>query len=364
MTAPFIIYALPRSRTAWLSRFLTYGDWTCEHESARHVRGPEDVRSWLSQDCVGTAETAGVRWWRLVRHYRPEVRVVVVRRPVSDVVESVLRLDMRGVCSYDRDNLTQSMRKFDGCLDRIEQETPSVVSVTFADLASEQVCANIFEHCLPYNHDTAWWGGLANENVQINMPALIRHYFAHRRQIERGAAACFKELRKAVAGRWRGSNEAPHPANVTLQVEPLDIFWRDGQALFAEHHAEVGDREGVALSPNIPLAQRLERGGALQVLTARVGGRMVGYLATIVSPSLENADFTTAMQNTFFVSKEHRGLGPRLQRESLEMLRERGVDEVIFRAGVRGAGAKLSALYQRLGAEDYGRLYRLGLKAA
>ncbi len=28
---PFVVFGLPRSRTAWLSRFLTYGDWVCGH---------------------------------------------------------------------------------------------------------------------------------------------------------------------------------------------------------------------------------------------------------------------------------------------------------------------------------------------
>jgi hypothetical protein len=37
MMAPYLIFALPRSRTAWLAHFLTYRDWTCLHEHAIQV---------------------------------------------------------------------------------------------------------------------------------------------------------------------------------------------------------------------------------------------------------------------------------------------------------------------------------------
>ena len=65
------------------------------------IRGLDDAQAWLSQDCTGTAETAAAPWWRLVRHYRPDIRTLVVRRPVAEVLDSLLRLDMRGVCRFD-----------------------------------------------------------------------------------------------------------------------------------------------------------------------------------------------------------------------------------------------------------------------
>ena len=108
---PFIIYALPRSGTFWLSRYLTWGGYACAHEQARHVRAPADVRSWLAQDHTGTAETAAAPWWRLVQHYRPDVRTLVVRRPVAGTLprlvecRSIYRADMVRIRLEGRVNL-------------------------------------------------------------------------------------------------------------------------------------------------------------------------------------------------------------------------------------------------------------------
>ena len=54
----------------------------------------------------------------------------------------------------------------------------------------------------------------------------------------------------------------------------------------------------------------------------------------------------------------------KLQRAAIETLQARGVNEVFFRAGVRGSGPRMGAMYRRLGAADDGQLYKLNLKAA
>ena len=89
---PFVVFALPRSRTFWASRFLSYGGWACGHDEALHVRALDDVRSWFAQPYVGTVETAAAPFWRLLHAVCPQAKVVVIRRPVSDVVTSLMAL--------------------------------------------------------------------------------------------------------------------------------------------------------------------------------------------------------------------------------------------------------------------------------
>ena len=72
MTPPFVVYALPRSRTFWLSRFLCYAEWNCGHDEIRHARSLDDVRAWFSQSYTGTVETAAAPWWRLIQRLRPD----------------------------------------------------------------------------------------------------------------------------------------------------------------------------------------------------------------------------------------------------------------------------------------------------
>jgi hypothetical protein len=186
---PFVVFALPRSRTYWLSKFLTYGGWECAHEQMRYLRGMEDVRSWLSQDYTGTAETLAGRWWRVLQHLRPDIRVVVIRRSVEEVVESL----MRGY-GFDAVRLTQQMRKLDRALDRIEDGVPGTLSVNCRDLTDENACARIFEHRLPFEHDHRWWAAMAPIDAQANMPALMRSIAAHRRQLDRAARACRRRM--------------------------------------------------------------------------------------------------------------------------------------------------------------------------
>jgi len=191
----FVVYGLPRSRTNWLSHFLSYGDHKCYHEAAMFMRGVDDLRSWLAMENSGSAETAAAPAWRLIHHYRPDIRAVVVRRPVEEVVASLLAIDLSGVGAYDADKLRKGMVYLDRCLDQIER-LPGVLSVRFADLANEETCARVFEHCLPHAHDHEWWAFMNRLNLQTDTRALLRYRFAHRAQIDRFKAELKAELRR------------------------------------------------------------------------------------------------------------------------------------------------------------------------
>src|SRR5580700_2793042 len=114
--SPFLVLALPRSRTTWLSRFLTYGPWSCSHEQARYIRSLEDARAWLGQPFTGSAETSVARWWRLIQRVRPDVRVVVVRRPIPEVIASLERLGPRIGVNFDRQRLAVELGRQDRAL--------------------------------------------------------------------------------------------------------------------------------------------------------------------------------------------------------------------------------------------------------
>jgi GNAT superfamily N-acetyltransferase len=352
VTTPFIIFASPRSRTYWLSRFLSYGDWTCDHEVARYVRGLDDIRSWLQQPYVGTVETAAAAFWRLVP---PGVRVVVVRRPVAEVIASLLRAGV----AYDH---LEAMQRHDMRLTRIAQRVPGVLSVAYADLSNEATCAAVFEHCLQRPHDHNWWARVSAVNLQINLPAMMRYAVAHAPQLRAATAVCRRKIISDLRRTWR-KDEARD--GVTIQEEPYDVAWRDAEALMAEHCVEVGEASDNYLRKNVALFQRLSDVGAWQIMTARMNGRMLGYLSAVIGPSLEHTDPICA-QLSLFVAKDGRGLNlhTKLQAATIEAARSKGVREVFMRAGTRGAGKRLGVLYRRFGAEDDGQTFRLRLEAA
>ena len=197
--SPFIVYGLPRSRTNWLSHFLSYGGWKCYHEQAMYFRDVEDIKSWFQQGYTGTAETGAAPGWRLIQHYCPEIKTVVVRRPVEESVEAMLKFNLPGQVLYERDRLVTVLSYVDRMLDQIEEKVPGVLSVRFADLMFEETCAKVFEHCLPFSFDPKWYGIFKDMNLQIDTYALLRYRNAHRAQIDRFKSVCWSELRRLKA---------------------------------------------------------------------------------------------------------------------------------------------------------------------
>ena len=197
MTVPFIIYALPRSRTAWVSQFLSYRDWECYHESAMFMRSVDDVRAFFTSDKVGCSETAAAQGRHLIRAIAPDIKEVVILRPVDEVVDSLLSIDLSGVATYDKDILRRNMEYGDRELRKIAKDS-NVLVIDYADLDKKEVCKLLFEHCLPYKFDNEWWESLKDKNIQVDVKACFMYYHKHREAIENFKRSCKDELRKLV----------------------------------------------------------------------------------------------------------------------------------------------------------------------
>ena len=345
---PFVVLALPRSRTKWLATFLSYGDWHCSHDEIRHCRSLDDVASWLAQPCTGTIETAAAPFWRLLP---PDVRVVTLRRPVADVVASYARAGL----VFDDAVMARLVWRLERKLDQIEARLPNVLAVTYDDLATEAGCARVFEHCLGLPHDHAWWAACDAVNIQISMVQMLRHYRAHQPQLEKLAKMA---KRRCTATMQR---EYHSPDGVTFQCEPFRQFWHDVPPLITEHALEAGEAPDYPQTFNVPLLEALDDAGLLQTMTARMNGRMFGYLMTVVEPTIENPDWLQGYHTIFYASPDMPGIGMKLQRAAVDALRERGVHQVIMRVGVRASGPRLGTFYRRLGAESIGEMFRLRL---
>ena len=350
---PFVIFLLPRCRSKWLSLFLQYGPWQCGHEEIRHCRSLDDVASWLAQPFTGTVETAATPFWRMI----PEgVRVVTVRRAVPDVVASFHRAGL----AFDEPTMVRTMERLERKLDQIEYRLPGVLAVRYSDLQEEETCAAVFEHCLGLPHDRAWWAAASPVNLQINLHHLLRYYTAHAPQLEKLAK---QAKHRVVAGMRPAAAEFD---GVTFQSEQFRSFYRDAEPLFREHLVQTEQSPDDHARKNLPLLQAVDELGALQITTARIQGRMLGYLMTIVGPSPDAPDVIQGTHTIFFASQAVRGLGHASLRNERRSMRcgARGVNEVIMRAGHRGSGPRLGTFYRRLGAEPLGQMYRLGLEEA
>jgi hypothetical protein len=216
------------------------------------------------------------------------------------------------------------------------------------------VCAELFEYCLPYQHDHARWQTFDRTNMQINLAHMMRYFAAYRVQLEKVAKQAKHRMLSIMC-------RPPEIDGVTFQQETMASY--DEAVPLIREHAVITDRAPDAYAFNVPLMQKLDEMGALQIISARSNGRLFGYLMSVIGPSLEAEDQLTACHTAFFASPAIKNLGMKLQHVAAETLREKGVSDVQMRAGVLGAGPRLGTFYRRMGAEDFGRLYRLDLRA-
>lgn len=331
--APFIIFGLPRSRTTWLSEFLSYGEKICLHDSMLEMNGFEGMRDFLSRPNTGICETGFVMAWPVLKRYFPKARFVVVRRPVKDVREELLRFRWEFMPGH-----------LEWMVDRLNEVSnlPGTLTIDFADLNNEETCKRVFEHCLGQPFDREWWTYWRDKNIQIDMDKRLRRLAERAPAMQNLVGEC-EDLMSPV----------------TFQVESWETFKRDGHYLFDEHRAEVGKFQDLDYDPDFERAATFDRLGRLQVMTARAGRKMIGYLLFIIDQHPESKHVLIGVQNTFFVTKSFRGIGLRLHAEALRALKSRGVEILSMSAGVRGSGPKLAALYKRLGAIEERRVYSL-----
>lgn len=348
----FVIYALPRSRTFWLSRFLSYGEWHCGHDEARHLRSLGDIEAWFSQPHTGAAETAAAPFWRTIQKAAPGIRTVVVRRPVADVVNSLMSLDI----GFDRDATTRIIRRLDAKLDQIEARVPGVLSVQFADLHKEETCARVFAHCLGLPHDTSWWRKVSPLNLQCDMRAVMRYMTANKTALDNLVHSARQATLSALPRRSFSTD------GITFQQESCEAWRRDGEALFKEHFTVLGEGPSAYEIRNWPLMMKMDEIGAMQIITGRCNGRMFGYCVSYISPATDDATKMTSLHISIFCSDDFKGQGMKLQRASLAALKRKGIDETCFRSGVKGSGTRMASVYRRLGAENLGEMWRLPLK--
>lgn len=350
----FLVLALPRSRTFWLSKLLSYGDYECGHEETRHLRSADDARRWISQDCYGSAETAIAPFWRLINSVNPNVKIVVVRRPVEDAIASFMDLNFRGICKINENDLRRTMRHLDVKLQQIAARCPNALSVNFDDLDDIEVIKSVWSHCLPYPFDEAWWERLRSVNIQCNMRAIARYCILNRDVMDKMATTAVALSRSQLSAKPPISADG-----VTFQQESFDDWVRDGVPLFEQHCIEIGEDPNSWRKKNLPLIKHMYDTGFVQFTTARLNGRMFGYLGAVINPSLDTCDEFFGVHTTFYVSKDMPGIGLKLQRASVAALKEKGASKVVFYEGVRADGPRLGTLYRRLGAENIGKLHSL-----
>ncbi len=170
---PFVIFSLPRSRSAWLSMFLSYRGLVVGHDIGADGLS---VAQFMDRVWPGTCETGAAFAWPVIRDFLPGAKFVTVRRDRAEVCASLARFGLTG---YE-----DEMRMRDAHMDVIEH-LPGTIRFEYSDLSNGQKCAQLFTHCLEVPFDLKWWCRLDALNIQVDMAKQVQKLIDNRDQIER-----------------------------------------------------------------------------------------------------------------------------------------------------------------------------------
>ncbi len=342
MSAPFIIFGLPRSRTAWLSRWLSAAcGRPVGHDLAIQADTVEGLLGQIWQDYAGTVETGAIDGWRLLRRSLPQAPMVVVHRPLAGVQASLAALGLTAPA--------EQLEQREAEMQELSRQ-PGVLSVPFEALRYPQACAAIQAHCLPglpFNWEL--WVEADRTNVQVEMPARVA-VLAER-------AGAIARLKAEAAERTNSGRPW------TLVAAEL---WADCaaecQAMGAAHHGEASAAFGDGVYRlDVAALARLEAAGGFRAITARVDSRLAGYCLWTNEINVEAVEAPAATQGPFYVDPAHAGLqlGRQLLARSRDVLAADGVQFLRLHHTTSGRGTRAGALYRRMGAVETKREYTL-----
>lgn len=125
---------------------------------------PSDFIASFSNGMSGTCETGAMLGWRLLRHYIPDVRIAVVRRPRGEVLYSLSKFGLAG--------LEAEMERRDAMLDLIGS-LPGTLSLDWRGLGNPEGAGALFEFCLGKQFDLEIWREMDQINIQVDMQARL-----------------------------------------------------------------------------------------------------------------------------------------------------------------------------------------------
>jgi len=119
---------------------------------------------------------------------------------------------------------------------------------------------------------------------------------------------------------------------ITFQEEKFAPFFADGQGLFPLHHAELAlNQDKIRMDLDAEHYQKLEDAGMLFVLTARVNGKLIGYLVAFPMTHLHyKSAGLMALTDMYYLHPDWRkGIGAKLFAEFEKRMRARGVVQIM-----------------------------------
>ena len=156
----------------------------------------------------------------------------------------------------------------------------------------------------------------------------------------------------------------PVRTGITYQLETCNSCLADPDLLklFQEHYDEFepSHQGRMELGPDIAGYKAVEAAGKLLILTARNGGKLIGYCVVVVHRHMHYPTLI-GIEDAYYVSKsERKGLvGYKLLKKTLVELRARGCKKVFF---MTKEFQSVAILLERLGMKKIDSVYTMWLE--
>lgn len=127
----FFIYSLPRSRTAWIANFLTYGKSYCYHEPSLGMFDlTELITLFRKRPITGSSDCANVLMIDRIQELFPDSKSIVIERPIEEVSYSLREL-----------GITPKLEEMKEGLERVKAElNPLVLTNRLDEFECHELC--------------------------------------------------------------------------------------------------------------------------------------------------------------------------------------------------------------------------------
>lgn len=329
---PFIVFSLPRSRSAWMAHFLADQDMFVGHDVGIECKSVSDFAGRFKSGLDGSCETGSMFAWNLLAKEIPGIKFVVIRRERRAVAASLARFGLAG--------LEAELEARDRALDEIEVQ-PNSFRVDFEELRGPEAAQGILAHVAPERKFSVTnWAELNAINIQVKMDERLARLVQNSPQIE----AMKSEARAALVDMDKG---------YTIEIEPFQHFWPEAKSLAEAHSVEVDS----GVEPRRPFklseagAMNMQRAGVLRIFALRLDKRLVGYLWWQICPDIESDGLMAAFMGPLYAQPGHAKAVLKLWDHSVAVLRAMGVKIVFPHHRTQGRGANLGNFLRRRGAK-------------
>jgi hypothetical protein len=176
---PFLVIGLPRSRTFWLSQFLSYGGRKVVHDPFLFMDSLSQLDDLFAGGADGAVDTVLGGAWRGVKRRYPDLRLMVVQRDVEDVIRSFAQFGVTG------EPFNYGMRQYARTFQDPELLEEAELTVSFNDLNTFETCDRLFQACHGRRADPCWWSSLKDQNLQCDVPRSLSRFAENQAEIGR-----------------------------------------------------------------------------------------------------------------------------------------------------------------------------------